>query len=131
MQRFMNKLLPAVPTILLASLLALGAAPHAQAQAATERYIPIGQSPGMSQTYTYMGKIRSVNKKAQTLEVRDAGEKHTIKITPATKIWLDRSKRRRETLDGTFKDCRSGRRVEIKYTDAGRQVAEWVKIEKR
>ena len=85
----------------------------------------------MSQTYTYMGKIKAVDKKSQTVTVRTDNKKHTIQITPATRIWLDRSKRRKETLNGTFKDCRSGRRVEIKYADAEKQVAEWIKIEKR
>lgn len=104
---------------------------NVQAQRASERYIPIGQSPGMSKSYTYTGKIRAVDTKVHALEVREEGTRYSVLITPTTQIWLDRSKYRRENLKGAFSDCRKGRRVEIKFTDASKDKAEWVKIESK
>lgn len=100
-------------------------------QQAVERYIPIGRSPGLSGSYTYTGKIRDVDNRTRALEVREHGNRYAVHITADTRIWLDRSKYRRPNLVGTFNDCRKGRRVEIKFTDAQRDTAEWVKIESR
>ncbi len=131
MRTLLDRLVYPFPGFLLATSLMLGAIPPVQAQSATERYIPIGQSPGLSQRYTYTGKIKKQDQKARAVVVSDGGERRAVSVTPATKIWLDRSKRGRETRDGSFEDCRKGRRVEIKYADANRQVAEWIKVESR
>ena len=34
---------------------------HVHGQKATERYIPIGQSPGLSGKYTYIGSIECID----------------------------------------------------------------------
>lgn len=104
---------------------------NAQSQYAFERYIPIGQSPGMSEKYTYIGKIRAVDTQTRALEVREKGVRYAVNITGSTKIWLDRSKSRRQNQAGSLKDCRKGRRVEIKFTDANRDTAAWIKVESR
>lgn len=114
-------------TISTASLIfiLLGSVSAAYAQKATEIYIPIGQSPGLSGKYTYMGNIESVNKRTQTIKA-DGRE---VKIARDTKIWLDRTTLKARNSTGSFADLQSGRQVEIKYVDADRkQVAEWIKV---
>lgn len=98
----------------------------AHGQKATEIFIPLGQSPGLSNKYTYIGKIDGVNKQQRTVK---AGGR-TIKITGGTKIWLDRTKLRLTNQVGRFADLQKGQKVEIKYDDPNRkQAAEWVKVE--
>jgi len=101
------------------------------AQHATERYIPIGQSPGLSGTNTYIGKIRDVEEATYTLVVRDEnGGRQKIRVTPTSEVWVDRSKRRRSSLKGSFEDCRKGRRVEVLLRPDSGEAA-WVKVEGR
>jgi hypothetical protein len=110
-------------------LLALAPVPAA-AHPATERYIPIGASPGLSGQGTYIGRIRSVDAATHTLTVQseDDGERETILITPASDMWFDSTKRGRTSQDASFKDCRRGRRIEVKLHEGSRE-ADWVKIE--
>jgi hypothetical protein len=108
----------------------LAAIPSTQAQRETERYIPIGQSPGLSQRQTTIAEIAEVDARAQTITVTDPAGRRTLKIGPTTRIWLDRSKLKRTNLTGSFADLRTGRRVEVKYTDpSGGEFADWVKVE--
>lgn len=98
---------------------------YAHGQKATERYIPIGQSPGVSNKYTYIGVIQAVDTQQRT--VTAAG--YTVQITGETHIWLDRSLQKLSNQTGNFDDLQTGRKVEI-YTGAGQsQVAEWVKVQ--
>jgi hypothetical protein len=101
----------------------------AHAQRATERYIPIGKSPGLSGKSTLMGEIRSVDAAAQTLVVGGANGERKARVTERTWIWLDRSGMRETNLAGTFTDLEAGRRVEIKFVGEGVEDAEWIKIE--
>ena len=110
----------------------LGAISHAHGQKETELYIPIGQSPGLSQKYTSIGEIAEVDPRAKTVTIADPAGRRTVKITEKTRIWLDRSKLKRTNLPGSFDDLQKGRRVEVKYEDPQRRdVAEWVKVEVR
>ena len=124
------------PVALAALLLAcsFAIAPSSQAHPAAERFIPIGQSPGMSGKYTHTGRITRVKERDHILVIKtDAGEQYEVLMQPQSQIWLDRSKARRATRIGDFDDCRRGRRVEVKYVDGGRDEArvEWIKIESR
>ena len=56
----------------------------AQAEKATELYIPIGQSPGLSGKYTVLGKIDQVNAKNQTIKMSGASGSYTVKLTKST-----------------------------------------------
>ena len=109
-------------------LIALFAAiPYAQAQKETERYIPIGRSPGLSGKYTYLGSIEAVDARAQTITI--TGDR-TVKISAETRIWLDRTRVKQTNLQGSFADLKQGRKIEIKFQDPERQqLAEWVKVE--
>lgn len=109
-----------------------GSATPAHAQRATEMYIPLGQSPGLSGKHTVVGKIKTINAQDRTLTIVGSAGTHSATITGRTKIWLDRSRLRLANQKGTFSDCQEGRTVEIKYEDPkqmGRGAAEWVKIQ--
>ena len=121
------KLISCTATGLAIGLVSFGVA----GQQATERYIPIGKSPGISREYSYVGKIVSVDRDTMTLVVEDDRGRHTFKVTEATQVWRDRSKRRRPALAGTYSDCRVGRQVELMYTKDDKKVARWIKIEER
>jgi hypothetical protein len=108
---------------------ALGAFSHAHGQKATEQFIPIGQSPGVSQKYTSIGAIAAVNAAARTVTIADPSGPRTVRVTDGTRIWLDRTKMKQTNLSGSFADLQVGRRAEVKYADAARDAAEWVKVE--
>jgi hypothetical protein len=112
------------------AIAALCAVPQAHAQKMTEQFIPIGQSPGLSQKYTSIGEITQVNPQARTITIVDPAGARTVKISAKTHIWLDRTKLKQPNLFGSFADLQKGRRVEVKYVDAERrEVADWVKVE--
>lgn len=108
----------------------LGGVSHAHGQKATEQYIPLGQSPGVSHRLTSIGTIAAVDPQARTITVAAAAGGHTVRITDKTFIWLDRSKLELTNVRGTFDDLKPGRTVEVKYDDVERKrSADWVKVE--
>ena len=110
-------------------IIGLSLAPLVQAHKATERYIPIGLSPGVS-SQTLIGEVVEVDAANQRLTVHTNGERIPVTATETTRIYLDRSKIRQTNLEGSFVDVRTGRRVEVKFEDPRRRaVAEWIKIE--
>lgn len=110
---------------------ALIAAMPGNAQQTTERYIPIGESPGVSYSYSYLGKIVEVDEAEHTITIEDEKGRHKMRVTEATKIWIDRSKRRRENTTGTYEDCEVGRTVEVMHLKDDSKTAAWIKIEAR
>lgn len=118
--------------IWLASLLltiSLAGTPVVFGQQTTEQYIPIGQSPGVSNKYSYIGSIVAVDRDTNTLTVQtDRGTK-TIRVLPKTRIWLDRSKAKRTNIAASYSDCEVGRKVEVMYDHDDHDVADWIKIE--
>ena len=106
--------------------------PGARGHQATERYIPIGKSPGLSGQSTYLGTIGDVDVERRTI---GRGDTWSATVTAETRVWLDRSKQRKSNLNGTFEDLKRGCRVEVKYVGADRSrksgPAEWIKIEPR
>jgi len=103
---------------------------YAHGQRATERYIPLGQSPGVSQKLTRIGEIAEVDESKRTVTIADPAGRWTVGITDQTRIWLDRTKLKQPNLTGSFTDLHKGRRVEVKYQDPERrEVADWVKVE--
>ena len=111
--------------------LMLGASAPADAQQATERYIPIGASPGVSGEYSYTGEIVAVDMSSRTITVEDEEGRRIMRVNEDTRIWLDRSQRRRPALVGDYADCEVGRRVEIMHRPDDPMVAAWIKIETR
>lgn len=104
----------------------------AYAQKATEQFIPIGQSPGLSGKHTMIARIEAVNPSTRTLTVKGETGTHTVRITDQTKIYVDRSKLQQPNRKGTFADCSVGSLAEIKFVQNERKdggVAEWAKVQ--
>lgn len=105
---------------------------YAHGQKMTEIFIPIGQSPGLSGTYSIIGKIDEINAQDQTIVIVDSSGRYSAKITSRTRIWLDRSTLGLTNQEGEFRDLRKGLTVEIKYEDPERKDggdAEWIKVQ--
>ena len=114
-----------------ATIFTLGVS-DALAQRSTEMYIPIGQSPGVSGKSTAIGTITTINLSEKLLSCSYGTTTISAKITPKTRIWIDRSKLKLPNLEGSLQDCTPGRLIEVKYvkdvrSDAGE--ADWIKIE--
>ena len=101
----------------------------AGAQLMTEKFIPIGQSPGISGKYSVIGTIVEVDRATHTMSVEHAGGVKVVRVTDATHIWLDRSKRRRQNTTGAYEDCEVGRSVEVMHLRDDESTAAWIKIE--
>lgn len=101
----------------------------ALAQKATEQYIPMGRSPGLSGQYTDIADIVSIDGDQRLLTIRaDSGEKQ-VRVAQETRIWFDRTRYGRPNFTVRFEDLTPGQRVEVYYGDATRQplVADWIK----
>ena len=113
-------------------LLLLLTASSLDAQKATERFIPIGKSPGLSGSRTITGTIDSVSTAAYSVVVQDsAGVRHTFTVTDQTKIYLDKSALKETNQVGGLQDCRPGRFCEVLYKGRVAKTAgpaEWIKI---
>lgn len=113
----------------LVTVLSLLAASEISAQRATERFIPIGESPGLSVAHTDIGRILSFDAASRTLSLESGGSTRAVRITDDTRIWVDRSASKLSNLDGDTSDLTAGRRVEVSFVDPGRrQAANWVKV---
>jgi hypothetical protein len=106
--------------------------PYAYGQKSTEMFIPIGQSPGLSQKVTVIGTIETINSGNQTISIAGTSGTANAQITDHTWIWLDRSKILLTNQYGTFDDLRKGNLVEVKYAGSESKSAgpaEWIKVE--
>ncbi len=114
-------------------LAALSTAP-AHAQKATELYIPLGQSPGLSGRVTFVGRIESIDAHSMIVTLRGPDGRAFAKLSAASQIYIDRTPMGRSCRYGFAEDCQVGRLCEIKFTDnkLGRRdapsVVEWAKI---
>jgi hypothetical protein len=103
----------------------------AHAQEATEVFIPIGQSPGVSGITSVIGTVESCDWATGIVISTDKG-RQTATLTDETKIYLDRSAAKKSGAEGSRSDCRKGRRVEVKYVYKGKArtaTADWIKIQ--
>ncbi len=116
------KAIPA--SLLLAALLAGGSV---QAQQATERFIPIGRSPGLSGTGTTIGEIRAVEPGPRRVTVGGEGGSVTVTVSEGTRIWVDRSPSGQPSLAGSFDDLAPGRLAEVHPAPEG-PGADWIKV---
>lgn len=108
----------------------LGSMTYAHSQQMTEMFIPVGQSPGVSNKSSLIGTIDSIDVKKRTVTVAAPSGARTVELTNRTKIWLDRSLLKVTNQKGTFADLQKGRKVEVKLEQGERkQVAEWVKVQ--
>ena len=122
----MTRLLP----VILTCIALIASAPFTYGHKQTEQFIPIGQSPGLSDKYTFIGTIEKVDIRNKLLKIKGEVETRQVRITAKTKVWLDRSKLKMTNLRGDPGQIRKGQRIEVKYTDIKRKRdAEWIKVE--
>ena len=117
------------PLVVVAAILLLSSVAHAQKS--TERYIPIGQSPGLSGKYTVIGRVAEINMKTRTMTITHESRTWTAKLGDRTQIWLDCSTFQHPSSRGTPEDCKPGLLCEIKFE--GRResesiTCEWIKV---
>jgi hypothetical protein len=118
------------PSFVALFVVALFALPPAYAQKATEQFIPIGQSPGISGTHTWIGEIVASDSRALTLSARAAQGPVTVRLNDKTRIFLDRSKLKQSNLAGSIADLQKGRVAEVRYEGpAEARTADWIKVE--
>jgi hypothetical protein len=100
-------------------------------QEATEMFIPIGQSPGVSNKSSLLGTIKSVDHSGtRTVTVSGLAGVQTVQITDRTPIWIDRSLQKQRNQTGTLADLQPGRKVEIMLVEvAGKPTAKWIKVQ--
>ena len=115
------------------TLVLLGSTQAAYAQKATEIFIPIGKSPGLSSKRTMIGRIDCVEDRL--LMIRGVDRRRHARLTDDTQIWLDRSPLRQTNVYGLPDDCERGRFCEVKFTDNdpgdrdNPGTIEWIKIQ--
>jgi hypothetical protein len=108
----------------------LSSAAHVSGQEATEIFIPLGQSPGVSNKSSVIGPIDSVDEKSRSMTVAGPSGRLTVEITDRTRIWRDRSLLKLGNQTGTFADLRKGRKVEVKLEPGeGKRAVEWIKVQ--
>lgn len=95
---------------------------------ATELYIPIGQSPGISNVKSYVGRIRSLRETDDGFLMNVEGSVSRIDVDESTKIYVDAGPGKKNRV-GTRADCEVGRTVEVYLHESG--VAYWVKVRER
>ena len=101
-------------------------------QRSTERYITVGQSPGISGKYTTLGKIEAVDTLLRTVTCTYAGGSITVNVDSATRIWVDRSNQKLSSLKGSLGYCKQGQVIEIKFRNNDRHpgaIADWIKVQ--
>jgi hypothetical protein len=108
----------------------LSAPTAASAQEATEIFIPLGQSPGVSNKTSVIGPIESVDERSRTCSITASTGAVTFKVTDRTRIWRDRTLLKQRNEVGTFGDLRKGRKVEVKLEPGeGQRPADWIKVQ--
>lgn len=115
-----------IATIFLATLFLI-VGNTALSQQATEVYIPIGKSPGVSGRDSVIGSISSVDHERYRMTISVAGEMRIVKMSKATRYYVDKTRTRKQNKTSSFEDCEVGQRIEAYVDDDGNAV--WVKIE--
>ena len=112
----------------LAALRALGTVP-ARAQKATEMFVPIGQSAGLSGKHTTMGRIAGIDIVQRSLTLMEDGSARTVRLDDRTQLWLDLSKQQQPNRKTTLAELRPDMMAEAKYRNNDRTagIAEWIK----
>ncbi|THJ24918.1 MAG: hypothetical protein CAF45_003775 [Nitrospira sp. CG24E] len=111
-------------------ILSLGWGLDAFGQQATEMFIPLGQSPGLSKGGSVIGTLESMDPEKHSVTVVSLSGAQTVGITDRTMIWLDLSQQKQPNRNGAINDLQQGRRVEVKVRKGDpKAVAEWIKVQ--
>jgi len=108
--------------LLASSMVSLTAAGHP----ATELYIPIGKSPGISHVKSFIGRIESVGaaQAGFTMMVNDSAK--YVAFDVSTKIYLQYETPGKNNALGRYADCQAGRNAEVYLADDGK--LRWIKV---
>jgi len=96
----------------------------ALSQKATEVYIPIGSSPGVS-SKSYVGTIKRLDYETRSIELDGPDGTKIIYANDETLYYLDRSSYGKKSATGDMHDCKVGLLIEVLTDD---DTIEWVKI---
>ncbi len=111
-------------------VVALGGTLDASGQEATEMFIPIGQSPGLSGKGSLIGTLESVDRGKGMVTISSPSGTQAVRFTDRTPIWLDRSLQKQPNQNGTIADLQQGRKVEIKLRKGEPKAdTEWIKVQ--
>ena len=128
----MNRKLQNSPALraALAALL-LGCSAAVLAQKATEMFVPLGQSAGLSGKHTMMARVQSVNAAERSITLVQDAATQAVKLGAQTHLWIDRSKQQQTNTVGTLADVKPGMLAEVKFVKNNRAAgeAEWVKVQ--
>lgn len=103
----------------------------AVAQKATEMFVPLGQSSGLSGKHTLMARVQAVDAGARSITlVQDSGAT-VVTLGAAVPVWIDRSKQQQSNSVGSLGDVKPGMLAEVKFVKNNRTSgdAEWVKVQ--
>lgn len=112
-----------------AALLAMAGA--AVAHPATEQFIPIGQSPGPGVVSGTAGAVAEPAGQGSPTIVsvdREGAQVGAYIVTPATRVYIDRSAQGLPNLVGALEDVQPGRVIEVRIANDGSRAAEWIKV---
>lgn len=108
----------------------LGGTLEAFGQEATEMFIPIGLSPGLSGKGSLIGTLESMDPGKRMVTISSSSGTRTVGITDRTRIWLDQSQQKQSNQNGAINDLQKGRKVEVKLRKGEpKAVAEWIKVQ--
>lgn len=116
-----------VSILLLFALFAIS--PGLGAQQTTEQFIPIGMSPGVSGKLSLVGNISLVDSETNSFSMMIDGSSRRIKVSPTTRIWLDRSKSGESNIRAGMEALQPGLRVEVFPRPGNQESIDWIKIE--
>ncbi len=98
----------------------------ALAQQATEIFIPIGESPGVSDGESILGTIQRVDYESRSMDVRGRDGTLTVQMDDRTRYYIDLTRAGQRNRYGSLADCDLGHYVEIRLRDDGK--VDWIKI---
>jgi hypothetical protein len=111
-------------------VVSLGGTVETSGQQATEMFIPIGESPGLSNKGSLIGTLESVDPGKRMVTISSPSGAQTVGITDRTLIWLDRNQQKQANHNGALNDLQKGRKVEVKLRKGEpKAVAEWIKVQ--
>ena len=100
-------------------------------QWATEQYIPIGKSPGISGEYSRIGTIDAIDVDARQVTIATETGPVVVELTENTIVWVDRSKLGEANAAGSVDDLAEGLEVEVLSEERERRgegPAAWIKV---
>lgn len=98
----------------------------AHSQKATEVYIPIGTSPGVSESKSFVGTIKRLDYETNSIELVGEDDTKIVYVNDETLYYLDRTAYGKKNATGEMHDCKVGLLIEVLTDDDG--VVEWVKV---